>query len=144
MSSEDLPSRRLMVDLWSYPWWILGLFSLTIIFTLLFGLFLASYWVFEKKLSQSPRTNFAITYVESTPFRYTTPERVDPYPYSKNIWSSRVSLWITYIFIAIVLQSTGLYLISAYPGIKSPSWLGIILQGFIYGSAAIYLASRSE
>ena len=80
----------------------------------------------------------------STLLRYTTPESADPYSNSKTTWGSRVGPWMTKIFIAIVLQSAGLHLISAYPGIKSPPWLGIILQGFTFGSAAIYLASRSE
>jgi len=132
------------VDLWIYPWWKLGLFSLTFLFTLLVGLFLASYWIFEKKPSHDQRTDYATAHMELTSLKYTTPQRGDPYPNSKTIWSSRISYWMTYTFIAIVLQSTSLYLISAYPGIKSPFWLGLILQGFIYGSAAIYLASRSE
>jgi len=100
--------------------------------------------MFEKKPSHNPITDHATAPMELTPLRYTTPQRVDPYPNSATIWSSRIGPWMTKIFITIVLQSTGLYLISAYPGTKSPAWLGIILQGFIYGSAAIYLASRSE
>jgi len=143
-SGEEFPSRRSAVDLWFYPWWTLGLFSLIVVFTLLVGLFLASHWMFEKKPSQNSRTNHATASMALTPLRYTTPERADLYPNSKTIWSSRVERWMTRIFIAVVLQSTGLYLVSAYPGTKSPPWLGIILQGFIYGSATIYLASRSE
>ena len=141
---RNSPSRRSTVDLWIYPWWTLGLLSLTVVFTLLVGLFLASHWMFEKKPPQNPRTDHETAPMASTPLRYTTPQKVDPTPDTTTNWSSRVDRWMTKIFIVIVLQSTGLYLISAYPGTKSPAWLGIILRGFIYGSAAIYLASRSE
>ena len=58
---------------------------------------------------------------------------------------SRLSPWMIRIFITIVALCTVVYLISAYPGTESPFWLGIVLQFFIYGSAALCYASwRNE
>ena len=58
---------------------------------------------------------------------------------------SRLSPWMTRIFIAIVALCAAVYLISAYPGTENPFWLGIVLQFFIYGSAALCYASwRNE
>ncbi len=54
---------------------------------------------------------------------------------------SKLSPWMTRIFIVIVILCTAIYLTSAYPEIKSPFWLGIVLQFFIWGSAALCYAS---
>jgi hypothetical protein len=33
---------------------------------------------------------------------------------------------------------------SQFPGIQSPYWLGIALQGFTYGSAALFYSSGGD
>lgn len=131
------------MELWSYPWWILGLYSLTALFMLLFALFLASYRVFERKLPRGSVAILAPTSMASTPLSYTSLERMDLHSPSGSaeMTRSKLSNWVTRIFIAIVLQCAAIYLISAYPGTQSPFWLGITLQGFTYGSAAVYYAS---
>ena len=60
---------------------------------------------------------------------------------SENEQFDGLNVWVTRIFIAIVLQCTALYLMSRFPGMESPFWLGIVLQGFTYGSAALFYAS---
>jgi hypothetical protein len=45
------------------------------------------------------------------------------------------------VFVAIVFICVGIYLLSMLPGISSPTWLGMVLQGFIYGTAAVYYLS---
>lgn len=60
---------------------------------------------------------------------------------SENKQFDGLNVWVTRIFIAIVLQCTALYLMSTFPGMESPFWLGIVLQGFTYGSAALFYAS---
>ena len=82
--------------------------------------------------------------MESTPLGYTALEGVAMLPSHEGAWGSRLNPWVTRIFIAIVLQCAAIYLVSAYPGTRSPFWLGIILQGFTYGSAAVYYVSWSE
>lgn len=135
--------RRVNVELWSLPWWILGLYSLTALFTLLFSLSLASYRVFERGLLHGSDAILASAYIDSTPLGCTPLEGAGLSSHSK---ASRrrgegLSPWVTRIFIAIVLQCAAIYLISAYPGTESPFWLGIVLQGFTYGSAAVCYAS---
>jgi hypothetical protein len=56
----------------------------------------------------------------------------------------KASKWVTRIFIAIVLQCGGLYLISQFPGMNSPFWFGIALQGFSFGSAALFYISGGD
>ncbi|RLI09529.1 hypothetical protein DRO42_04010 [Candidatus Bathyarchaeota archaeon] len=134
------------MELWSYPWWVLGLYSLTALFMLLFGLFLASYRVFKDEFVQGSGTILAPTYMRSTPLGYTTMAQTGLYaaPRAARRRGSRLGPWVTRIFVAIVLQCAAIYLISAYPGTRSPFWLGIILQGFTYGSAAVFYASWSK
>lgn len=131
------------MDLWSYPWWILGLYSLTALFLLLFAIFIAGYTVLKRELPNSPGTILKSTSMKSTPLGYTSLGHMGLHAPSRTVGTarSRLSPWVTRIFIAIVLQCAAIYLISAYPGTKSPFWLGIILQGFTYGSAAVYYAS---
>lgn len=107
---------------------------------LLFALFLASYRAL-RRLPRGSGSALASTSMESTPLRYTTLEGAGLHAPSEDVRNSRLSPWVTRIFVAIVIQCAAIYLISAYPGTDSPFWLGIILQGFTYGSAAVYYAS---
>jgi hypothetical protein len=131
------------MELWSYPWWLIGLYSLMTLFTLLLSLFLASYRVFEMRTIQESDTSLASVYINLKPLGCTPMERSGLYFHSKASQrrGEAFSPWVTRIFIAIVLQCAAIYLISAYPGAESPFWLGIVLQGFTYGSAAVYYAS---
>jgi len=58
--------------------------------------------------------------------------------------NSVISTWVTHLFIAMVLISAAIYLISQCPGFQSPSWLGLVLQGFTYGSAYLFYASGGD
>ena len=131
------------MNLWSFPWWILGLYSLTALFMLLFAIFLASYRVLRRRLPLGSGAIFASTSMDSTPLGYTTLGQMGLHylPKAAQPRRSRLSSWVTRIFVAIVLQCAAIYLISAYPGTRSPFWLGVILQGYTYGSAAVYYAS---
>jgi hypothetical protein len=55
-----------------------------------------------------------------------------------------ISAWVMRLFIAIVLISAALYLVSQCPGFQSPFWLGIVLQGFTYGSAYLFYVSGGD
>jgi hypothetical protein len=55
-----------------------------------------------------------------------------------------IDTWVTRLFIAIVLISAAIFLISQCPGFQSPFWLGIVLQGFTYGSAALFYVSGGD
>ena len=59
----------------------------------------------------------------------------------ENDW---ISTWVTRLFIAIVLISATIYLVSQCPGFQSPFWLGLVLQGFTYGSAYLFYASGGD
>jgi hypothetical protein len=137
------------IVLWSQEWWVLGLMSLTVLFMLLFGLFIASYKVLKRSLGWgSP--GLGPSYVETSlaagsslgaglPSDYpTVGELID------GDRGKALNKWVNRIFIAIVLQCTALYLMSQYPGMESPFWLGIVLQGFTYGSAALFYASGQK
>jgi len=137
------------IELWSQEWWVLGLMSLTVLFMLLFGLFIVSYKVLKRNFGWgSP--GFGSSYVKASlagglslgaglSSDYPTiGELVD------NSSGQSLNKWVTRIFIAIVLQCSALYLMSQYPGMKSPFWLGIVLQGFTYGSAALFYASGKK
>lgn len=131
------------MDLWSYPWWMLSLYSLTALFMLLFAIFIASYSLSRRRPPRSSGATLASTSMDVTTLAYTALSRIALNSPSGSVGptQSRLSTWATRIFIAIVLQCTAIYLISTYPGTKSPLWLGIILQGFTYGSAAVCCAS---
>ena len=135
--------RRLKVELWSHPWWIIGLYSLTGLFFLLFALLIASYRTLRGELSQGSGIALASTSIESTPLGYTTLGQmgIGSTAIAGATRQPKLNTWVNRIFIAIVLQCAAIYLISAYPGTRSPFWLGITLQGFTYGSAAVYYAS---
>ena len=59
----------------------------------------------------------------------------------KNNW---ISTWVTRLFVAIVLISATIYLVSQCPGFQSPFWLGFVLQGFTYGSAYLFYVSGGD
>lgn len=132
------------LELLSQPWWMLGLLSLTLMFMLLFGLFISSYRVFKRRLgwgdgglTVSPMAAMSIGSLSGKPVR------LDAMPGLEEE-GSRASKWVTRIFIAIAVQCGGLYLISQYPGINAPFWFGIALQGFSFGSAALFYISGGD
>lgn len=131
------------MELWSHPWWIIGLYSLTALFFLLFALFMASYKTIKDVPSQVPGMIIVPSSIKSTSLEYTALKRIEVK--SDSIATvpkqPKLNIWVTRIFIAIVIQCAAIYLISTFPGTRSPFWLGISLQGFTYGSAAVYYAS---
>jgi hypothetical protein len=131
------------LELWSHPWWIIGLYSLTALFFLLFALFMASYKTIKGGPTQVPGVLPVPSSIKSTSLDYTALKRMEVMSSYIATVSKRPKLntWVTRIFIAIVLQCAAIYLISTFPGTRSPFWLGITLQGFTYGSAAVYYAS---
>lgn len=58
--------------------------------------------------------------------------------------SGWIGTWVTRLFIAIVLISAAIFLFSQCPGFQSPFWLGIVLQGFTYVSAALFYVSGGD
>jgi len=120
--------------------------SLTVLFLLLFGLFIASYRVFGRRLGLGshggiPTSNVGASFLGQTAFARA---------YSQTLQGlggggpQRLNTWVTRLFIAIVLQCAALFLVSQFPGIQSPFWLGMALQGFTYGSAALFYASGGD
>ena len=120
--------------------------TLAVLFMLLFGLFIASYKILKRNVGLGSYTDHATHPGDSSQIR--------SYSYNGGIVSELPALvesedgqvdglnvWVTRIFIAIVLQCTALYLMSRFPGMDSPFWLGIVLQGFTYSSAALFYAS---
>jgi hypothetical protein len=133
--------------LWSGNWWILGLMSLVVLFMLLFGLFIVSYKILKRNVGIGNYGELMTPYggsslIGSSSFKGGI---VTKYPAaiveSENEQYDRLNIWVSRIFIAIVLQCTALYLMSRFPGTESPFWLGIVLQGFTYSSAALFYAS---
>ena len=132
------------LELLSQPWWMLGLLSLTLMFMLLFGLFISSYRVFKRRLgwgdgglTVSPMTAMNLGSLSGKSMR------LDAMPGIEEEGNT-TSKWVTQIFIAIVVQCGGLYLISQYPGINAPFWFGIALQGFSFGSAALFYITGGD
>lgn len=127
------------------PWWVLGLMILALLFTSLFGLFMASRMVYRKRLGWSPCGSFNPSYIEAPTLSSTTVGRASTRPkYGSNDDTPWVDAWVTRLFIALVLLCAAFYLISQFPGVQSPFWLGIVLQGFTYGSAALFYASGGD
>lgn len=132
------------IELWSHPWWVFGLMSLTILFIFLLTMFIASY----KKLRKEQRWNIygIISQPPNNPFseNYFIPVQAPSRTSSLNEGGYSIDTWPTRIFIAIVLQCVALFLLSQLPGFQSPFWLGIVLQGYTYGSAALFYASGMD
>lgn len=120
--------------------------SLTVLFMLLFGLFIASYRVFGRRLGLGshggiPTSNVGASFLGQTALVRAHPQTLQGLGGGG---PQRLNTWVTRLFIAIVLQCAALFLVSQFPGIQSPSWLGMVLQGFTYGSAALFYASGGD
>ncbi len=119
--------------------------SLTVLFMLLFGLFITSYRALRGRING--------VYHSISP-SYTRPSKISITslrdPYLQEVLGlgggqgHDLEKWVTRLFIAIVLQSAALYIISQIPGVQSPFWLGMVLQGYSYGSAALFYGSGNE
>ena len=111
---------------------------------LLFGLFLSSYRVFKRRLGWG-EGGLAVSPVSVTSLGWLTGKavRLDAMPGLED-GATKASKWVTRIFIAIVLQCGGLYLISQFPGMNTPFWFGIALQGFSFCSAALFYISGGD
>jgi len=120
--------------------------SLTVLFTLLFGLFIASCRVFSGWLGRVSNRRPPISAFEAPFLGQKAPTRAQTQPHQRIGVGGPQSFntWTTRLFIGIVLQSAVLFLISQFPGIQSPYWLGMALQGFTYGSAALFYASGGD
>lgn len=118
--------------------------SLTILFIFLLAMFIASY----RKLRKEPRwkINGIISQPHNNPLseNYFIPVQAPPRTPSLNEGGYSIDTWATRIFIAIVLQCVALFLLSQLPGFQSPFWLGIVLQGYTYCSAALFYASGKD
>ena len=120
--------------------------SLTALFMLLFGLFIASYWVFRRWPKGDFHGGLAPSSLEAalpSPITFEPPLPQPPFGPGGGLpqW---LNPWVTRLFIAIVLQCAALYLLSQFPSFESPFWLGIVLQGYTYGSAALFYASGRD
>ena len=123
---------------------MLGLLSLTVLFMLLFGLFISSYRVFKRRLGWGHGGLTASTMnamILGSPAGKAV--NFDSLP-GLDDGGGRISKWVTRLFIAIVLQCGGLYLISQFPGMNTPFWFGVALQGFSFGSAALFYVSGGD
>jgi len=136
--------RWIYLELWSHPWWMLGLLSLTVLFMLLFGLFISSYRVFRRRLGWGhgglTASSMSVISMGSLTGREVSLEAMP----GLDDDGEGMSKWVTRIFIAIVLQCGGLYLISQFPGMNTPFWFGIVLQGFSFSSAALFYISGGD
>lgn len=123
---------------------MLGLLSLTLLFMLLFSLFISSYRVFKRRLGWG-NGGLTISPMNVMSLGSLTGKAVNfnPMP-GLDDGGERISKWVTRIFIAIVLKCGGLYLISQFPGINTPFWFGVVLQGFSFGSAALFYISGGD
>jgi hypothetical protein len=116
--------------------------SLTVLFMLLFGLFTVSYKILKRNMVMGGYTGFISAHGDSSMMGGVNINGiVTRLPARAREQDDGLKIWVTRIFIAIVLQCTALYLMSRFPGMESPFWLGIVLQGFTYGSAALFYAS---
>jgi len=119
---------------------------LAVLFMLLFGLFIVSYKILKRNVGVGNYGGLVTPSGDSSLIGGSSFSGgiVTKYPAmtkSENEQFDGLSVWVTRIFIAIVLQCTALYFMSRFPGMESPFWLGIVLQGFTYGSAALFYAS---
>lgn len=120
--------------------------SLTALFMLLFGLFIASYKVLRRRpgwgsyIELNTISNKAAL---PSPITFEPPLPQPPFGPSGGLpqW---LNPWVSRLFVAIVLQCAALYLLSQFPGFESPFWLGIVLQGYTYGSSALFYASGRD
>jgi hypothetical protein len=113
---------------------------------LLFGMFIVSYKILKRNVGMGNYGELVTQYGDSSligdpSFSEGIVRKYPDIAESENNQFDGLNVWVTRIFIAIVLQCTALYLMSRFPGMESPFWLGIVLQGFTYGSAALFYAS---
>jgi hypothetical protein len=120
--------------------------SLTVLFMLLLGLFIASCRVFGRWLGWGSNGSSPISIVEAPFLGQKALARAYSQPLERLGASGlqRLNTWVTRLFIAIVLQCAALFLVSQFPGFQSPLWFGMALQGFTYGSAALFYASGGD
>jgi hypothetical protein len=115
-----------VVDLFVNQWWVLGLADLTGLFALLLSLYAISlrklgYHAEKIGHSMSPGSNHDRDLGDvNSP--------------------SKIGRWINRITIIIILQCTTILLLLMSPWFQGPFWLGIPLQGFSIGSAAVCYA----
>jgi len=132
------------IQLLTHPWWEIGLLCLSILFILLVGLFTASVkgigksglWGSGGFASYGMNVSLVVDRVLLAPKK---PGVI--FSERANDW---LSTWVTRLFIAIVLISATIYLVSQCPGFQSPYWLGFVLQGFTYGSAYLFYVSGED
>lgn len=119
--------------------------SLTIFFTLLFVVFVASYRVLKRDERGSLYANVSSPYFDVLPAGYIIPVQALSKTPDPNKECYSLETWLTRIFVAIILQCATIFILSQLPGFKSPFWLGIVLQGFTYGSATLfYMSGRDD
>jgi hypothetical protein len=123
--------------------------SLVVLFMLLFGLFIVSYKILKRNVGMGSYGRLVTPYGDSSLIGGSSFSEgiITKYPAiveSETGQFDGLNVWVTRIFIAIVLQCTALYLMSRFPGMESPFWLGIVLQVFTYGSAALFYASGTN
>ena len=118
--------------------------SLTIFFTLLFVVFVASHRVLKRDERGSLYDNISPPHFDALSAGYVISVQALPKTSDPNKEGYSLETWLTRIFVAIVLQCAALFILSQLPGFKSPVWLGIVLQGFTYGSATLFYMSGRE
>gem|GEM_PF-1748320 len=129
---ELLPARR--AGSMTGSWWMLGLITSTMLFALLVALLLLSQ-LLRREMPRGPkgRVGARAQGLDSSCL-----------PQCSRLVAG-LNTWMTRIFVAMVLQCAFLSLLSQYPASRSPLWLGLVLQGFTYASAAIYhLSDRGD
>lgn len=117
--------------------------GLTVLFMLLFCLFIASYKIFRSKPRGETHWGPVPQRIE-IPFRglmMVSNEYAHPHTGHDTRIPGWLNAWMTRIFIAIVLQCAAIFLISQFPSFQSPFWLGLVLQGYAYCSAFLFYAS---
>jgi hypothetical protein len=132
------------IQLLTYPWWELGLLSLSVLFILLESLVTASVKGIGKSglWSSGGFSSYGlnVSHVENRALlALKKPDAM--FSERENDW---ISNWVTRLFIAIVLISATIYIVSQCPGFQSPFWLGFVLQGFTYGSAYLFYISGGD
>lgn len=129
-----------------YPWWVLGLSSATILFILLLFFLLVHLWMSRGGARLSRHDDFNALCMRDSQRKHSRTDRVGV---QRSIGievdaHDRLSMWVTRIFITIVILCAGLFLTSQCPGFKSPTWFGLVLQGLMYGAAALLYSSMRD
>jgi len=129
------------MELREFAWWFFALVGVGFLFLLmLLSYLMCHYFIRVEEAQYVARSDLDPNYLDSNSLEVTTLEPNDLYaPVIRirrryRVWSART----THTFIAIVLSCTGVYMISLYPEVTSPFWLGFVLQAFIYASAFLF------